>query len=89
VDARRATLTSRTHFYGVAASLMRQILVEDARRRWADKRGGGVTMLHLDEVSPVAPTSSVDVLALDRRSTYCRPSIHDRVVSWRSGSSPA
>jgi RNA polymerase sigma factor (TIGR02999 family) len=66
VDARRATLTSRTHFYGVAASLMRQILVDHARRRRADKRGGGATMLHLDDVSPVAPASSVDVLALDQ-----------------------
>ena len=44
---------------------MRQILVDHARRRRADKRGGGATMLHLDEVSPVAPTSNLDVLALD------------------------
>ncbi len=65
VTVRRATLASRTHFFSVAAALMRRILVDQARRRHADKRGGGVTMMHLDEVSPVAPTSDVDVLAVD------------------------
>ena len=44
---------------------MRQILVDHARRKRADKRGAGVTMMSLDDVSPVAQTSGVDVLALD------------------------
>ena len=66
VDVDRMTLTSRSHFFGVAASLMRQILVDHARRQRADKRGGGVTMLSLDEVSPAAQATSVDVLALDQ-----------------------
>jgi RNA polymerase sigma factor (TIGR02999 family) len=66
VDVDRLTLTSRTHFYAVAARLMRQILVDHARRQQADKRGGGSTMLSLDEVSPVAQPASVDVLALDQ-----------------------
>src|SRR3954468_14002208 len=44
----RVTLTSRAHFFAVSARLMRQILVDDARRRRADKRGGGVTLLSLD-----------------------------------------
>jgi RNA polymerase sigma factor (TIGR02999 family) len=65
VDVDRMTLTSRSHFFGVAASLMRQILVDHARRQRADKRGGGVTMLSLDEVSPAAQATNVDVLALD------------------------
>ena len=65
VDVDRMTLTSRAHFFGVAATLMRQILVDHARRQRADKRGGGMTMLSLGEVSPAAWTSSVDVLALD------------------------
>jgi RNA polymerase sigma factor (sigma-70 family) len=51
---------------GVAASLMRQILVDHARRQRADKRGGGDTMLSLDDVSPAAQATSVDVLALDQ-----------------------
>ena len=65
VDVRRVTLASRAHFFGVAAALMRRILVDQARRRYAEKRGGGVTMMQLEEVSLVAPTSDVDVLALD------------------------
>jgi RNA polymerase sigma factor (TIGR02999 family) len=66
VDVDRMTLESRTHFFAVAARLMRQILVDHARRKRAGKRGGGLTMLSLDEVSPAARTSSVDVLALDQ-----------------------
>ena len=62
----RLTLNDRTHFFAVAARLMRQILVDHARRKRADKRGGGVTMMSLDEVSPVSQTSIVDVLALDQ-----------------------
>jgi RNA polymerase sigma factor (TIGR02999 family) len=65
VDVDRMTLTNRAHFFGVAATLMRQIVVDYARRQRADKRGGGVTVLSLDEASPSARTSSVDVLALD------------------------
>ena len=65
VDVDRMTLKNRTHFFAVAARLMRQILVDHARRKRADKRGGGVTMVSLDEVSPAAQTSGVDVLALN------------------------
>ena len=65
VDLDRMTLTSRAHFFGVAATLMRQIVVDYARRRRADKRGGGVTVIGLEEALPPAWTSSVDVMALD------------------------
>jgi RNA polymerase sigma factor (TIGR02999 family) len=66
VDANRMTLNDRTHFFAVAATLMRQILVDHARRKRADKRGGGVTIVRLDDVSIVSQTSTVDVLALDQ-----------------------
>jgi RNA polymerase sigma factor (TIGR02999 family) len=59
------TLKSRAHFLGVAATLMRQIVVDYARRQRAGKRGGSVTMLSLDEASPGVTIASVDVLALD------------------------
>jgi len=62
----RLTLNDRTHLFAVAATLMRQILVDHARRKRADKRGGAVTMMSLDEVTPVSQTSIVDVLALDQ-----------------------
>ena len=66
VDVDRLTLKNRTHFFAVAAKLMRQILVDHARRQHADKRGGGATMVSLDDVSPAAQPPSVDVLALDQ-----------------------
>jgi len=65
VDLDRMTIHSRTHFFAVAARLMRQILVDDARKRLADKRGGGVTIVGLEEVTQAAGTRAVDVLALD------------------------
>jgi RNA polymerase sigma factor (TIGR02999 family) len=66
VDVDRLTLKNRTHFFAVAAKLMRQILVDHARRQHADKRGGGATMVSLQDVSPAAQPPSVDVLALDQ-----------------------
>jgi RNA polymerase sigma factor (TIGR02999 family) len=65
VDLDRMTLKNRTHFFALAARLMRQILVDHARRQQADKRGGQVTIVGVDDVSPVAQPSSVDVLALN------------------------
>ena len=65
VDVDRMTLKDRAHFFGVAAVLMRQILVDHARRQRADKRGGDVTMVSLDDVSPATQPASVDVIALD------------------------
>jgi RNA polymerase sigma factor (TIGR02999 family) len=65
VDVDRLTLKNRTHFFSIAAKLMRQILVDHARRQQAGKRGGGATMVSLDDVSPAAQPPSVDVLALD------------------------
>jgi RNA polymerase sigma factor (TIGR02999 family) len=62
----RITLNDRTHFFAVAARLMRQVLVDHARRKRADKRAGAATMMSLDEVSPVSSTPIVDVLALDQ-----------------------
>jgi len=65
VDLHRLTLENRTHFFAMAARLMRQILVDQARRTQADKRGGGLTMVALEAASPVSAPNTVDVLALD------------------------
>jgi RNA polymerase sigma-70 factor (ECF subfamily) len=62
----RLTLNDRTHFFAVAARLMRQILVDHARRKRATKRGGAATMIGLDEIAPVSQSSIVDVIALDQ-----------------------
>ena len=66
VDLDSMTLNNRTHFFALAARLMRQILVDHARRQRADKRGGGATMVSLDGALPKALPPSVDVLALDQ-----------------------
>ena len=66
VDVDRMTLKSRTHFFALSARLMRQILVDHARRHRAGKRGGSATVINLNEAAgAAAPTSGVDVLALD------------------------
>ena len=56
---------SRTHFFAIAAQLMRQILVDYARRHRASKRGSGVCMLALDDAVGLPQRKSVDVVALD------------------------
>jgi RNA polymerase sigma factor (TIGR02999 family) len=55
----------RGHFFGAAARAMRQILVERARRKGADKRGGGRHRVAIDPVEPMAEPPSDDVLAVD------------------------
>jgi RNA polymerase sigma factor (TIGR02999 family) len=68
VDVDRMTVKSRTHFFALSGRLMRQILVDHARRQQAGKRGGGATVIGLSEAAgaPAATsTSMVDVLALD------------------------
>lgn len=55
----------RKHFYGVAARLMRQILVDHARAHRADKRGGNAVKLGLNEGLMERESEGLDVLALD------------------------
>jgi RNA polymerase sigma factor (TIGR02999 family) len=59
------TVRNRAHFLALAARLMRQILVDHARRRQARKRGGGLTLTDLGDVPSPAGMGVVDVLALD------------------------
>ena len=56
---------SRAHFFGAAAQAMRQILVDEARRKASLKRGGGRRRLDLDDVEPAVAPPSIDILALD------------------------
>ncbi|MFI4944099.1 MAG: sigma-70 family RNA polymerase sigma factor [Burkholderiales bacterium] len=51
---------SRAHFFGIAAKLMRRILVDHARRDGRVKRGGGAPHLPLDDFDPPAPGAAVD-----------------------------
>ena len=56
---------SRRHFYGVAAQLMRQILVEYARARAADKRGGAGQKFSLDDALTFSDEKASELVALD------------------------
>jgi RNA polymerase sigma-70 factor, ECF subfamily len=57
---------SRAHFFGVAARLMRQILVDHARTRYAAKRGGDQQKISLDDAPEVfAQSDAAELLALD------------------------
>lgn len=67
VDQRRVVWRSRAHFFGVAAQLMRRILVDHARGRHAAKRGGKAQQLTLDDADAAIPASAaegVEVVAL-------------------------
>lgn len=65
VDQTTATWQSRAHFFGVAARVMRRILVDHARSHRAEKRGGNWEKMEFDEaVAPLAE-KSVDLVALD------------------------
>lgn len=66
VDQRHVDWQGRAHFFGVAARVMRRILVDHARRHTADKRGEGAPRVPLDEAHDVAASSELPLLALDR-----------------------
>jgi RNA polymerase sigma factor (TIGR02999 family) len=55
----------RAHFYAVASRVMRQILVDHARRHQAGKRGSGVPGVSLDEALVPAQSESAELMALD------------------------
>ena len=69
VDLNRLRVENRLHFFAIAARLMRQILVDHARRERAGKRGGGVTRIDLEAVPPAVSPDLVDVLMLDEALT--------------------
>ena len=64
-DKREIEWADRNHFFAVAAQAMRRILVDHARTRNREKRGGGVDDLPLDDARLVAFTDRVDLVALD------------------------
>jgi RNA polymerase sigma factor (TIGR02999 family) len=65
VDQSTTTWQNRAHFFGVAARLMRRILVDYARSHRAAKRGGNWDKLAFDEALAPSDERSVDLIALD------------------------
>ena len=64
IDVNRIQWQSRAHFLAVAAQAMRRILVESARRRHRQKRGGDVVVVALDESQDIGHDKGADLVAL-------------------------
>lgn len=69
VDAKQVNWQNRAHFFGVSARVMRQILVDFARQRDSQKRGGAISLVGLEDTPNqglnIAQTRSADLVALD------------------------
>ncbi len=65
VGDQNLTWQSRAQFYGIAARIMRRILVDHARAHQTQKRGGGAQKFSLDEARALACETTADLLALD------------------------
>jgi RNA polymerase sigma factor (TIGR02999 family) len=66
VGQRQVDWQDRAHFFGVAATVMRRILVDHARRHAAGKRGDGLPSVPIDEARDMAASDGMPVLALDQ-----------------------
>ena len=73
VDQNSVTWENRAHFFGIAAQVMRRILVDHARRHQADKRGGSAIKVPIDEAPELAARQrqedELDLVALDTALT--------------------
>jgi RNA polymerase sigma factor (TIGR02999 family) len=66
IDQRRVRWQNRAHFFGIAAQMMRRIMVDHARRAHRDKRGGTTPTLSLDAAIAISePPADLDLIALD------------------------
>ena len=65
VDQRQVRWQNREHFFGIAAQVMRRILIDHARRVAYAKRGGGAARISLDEACVMAPERARELVALD------------------------
>ena len=65
VDQRKVAWADRAHFFAVAAQVMRRILVDHARRKKSDKRGGDMVAVTIGAALDLAATENIDVVALD------------------------
>ena len=65
IDQNQVQWQNRAHFFGVAAQMIRRILVDHARTRHAQKRGGNAQKLSLDEAIGLPEQRDLDIIALD------------------------
>ena len=65
VDQTRVNWQNRAHFYGIAASMMRRVLIDHARAHSAEKRGGAAVRLSIDDVQLPIEQRAAGLVALD------------------------
>ena len=65
VDQKNVHWQNRAHFFGIAAQLMRRILVDHARTKKRAKRGGSNIRVSFNEANVLAPSQNLDIVALD------------------------
>jgi len=65
IDQKRVRWQNKAHFLGIAAQMMRRILVDYARARRYGKRGGGAPVVSLDEAATVSVEKASDLIAVD------------------------
>ena len=65
IDQRHVNWQNRAHFFGIAAQLMRRILIDHARSRRYAKRGGDAVRVSLDEAATVSQDRAAELIALD------------------------
>jgi RNA polymerase sigma factor (TIGR02999 family) len=65
IDQRDVQWQNRAHFFGLAGQLMRRILIDQARRRQSEKRGGDVGKVALEEAATVSGERAAELIALD------------------------
>ncbi|MBX3277426.1 MAG: sigma-70 family RNA polymerase sigma factor [Acidobacteria bacterium] len=65
IDSSRVNWQNRAHFFGVSAMAMRRVLVDMARARGSEKRGGGAIVVTIDDAIDAAPDRSAEIVALD------------------------
>jgi RNA polymerase sigma factor (TIGR02999 family) len=64
-EQKRVDWQNRSHFYGIAAKMMRRILIDHARARATGKRGGAALRLSLDQIEVSPEQDATDLIALD------------------------
>ena len=65
IDIKRVSWQDRSHFFAMAARVMRRVLVDHARAKQYQKRGAGAHKVSLDDVDIIGAEQAVDILALD------------------------
>jgi RNA polymerase sigma-70 factor, ECF subfamily len=65
IDQKTVRWQNRAHFFGIAAQLMRRILIDHARSHHYAKRGGGALRVSLDEAAAVTEARAAELLAVD------------------------